>query len=39
MTGAQMPKVGNKEFPYTAGGKKAAEAAKKKMKKKMGKKK
>ena len=34
-----MPKVGNKEFPYTAAGKKAAAAAKKKMKNKMGKKK
>jgi len=34
-----MPKVGNKEFPYTPAGKKAAAAAKKKMmKKKMGKK-
>jgi hypothetical protein len=39
MTGAKMPKVGNKEFPYTPAGKKAAAAAKKKMKKKMGKKK
>lgn len=28
-----MPKVGNKEFPYTAKGKKAAKAAKKKLKK------
>lgn len=29
-----MPKVGSKRFPYTAAGKKAAEAAKKGAKKK-----